>query len=48
MTDEITSIQLGTDTWKRLNAQKQSPSDSFDDVVTRILDHYEECDGREE
>lgn len=42
--DDITSIQINTDTWSRLNMQKQSPSDSFDDVVNRLLDHVEACD----
>lgn len=42
--DEITSIQINTETWSRLNKHKMSPSDSFDDVVTRLLDHYETCD----
>lgn len=33
----MTTITIGEETWKRLSARK-SPGDSFDDVVTRLLD----------
>jgi len=40
--DEITSIQISRDTWKRLNSRKEGPDDTFDDVVERLLDKTEE------
>lgn len=33
---ETTTIEIKTDTWRELNAQKE-PGDSFDDVVRRLL-----------
>ena len=35
--DEITSIQITKGTWRELNGRKQGPNDTFDDVVTRLL-----------
>jgi len=40
--DEITSIQISRETWKRLNSRKEGPNDTFDDVVERLLDETEE------
>ena len=34
---ETTTIEIKSDTWRRLNAQKE-PGDSFDSVITRLLD----------
>jgi predicted CopG family antitoxin len=36
-----TNVKLQDETWKRLNARKD-PGDTFDDVVTRLLDESEE------
>lgn len=41
MADDITSIQVSRDTWRRLNARKQGPDDTFDDVIQRLLDKTE-------
>lgn len=38
MADDITSIQVSKETWRELNARKQAPDDTFDDVVQRLLD----------
>jgi len=40
MTDTIT-IRVSEDTWSRLNRRK-GPGDSFDDVVSEVLDIVEE------
>lgn len=37
----VTTIQVSEDTWRELNARKQGPNDSFDDVITRLLDDAE-------
>jgi predicted CopG family antitoxin len=34
---DITTIEVSTDTWKQLNQMKE-PGDSFDDVVSDLLD----------
>lgn len=38
---DTTTIQVSMDTWKRLNARKQGPNDTFDDVLQRLLDETE-------
>ena len=38
---ETTTIQVTTETWKRLNARKE-PSDDFEDVVVSLLEDTEE------
>lgn len=40
--DEVTSIQIKKSTWSRLNSRKEAPSDTFDDVVNRLLDETED------
>jgi macrodomain Ter protein organizer (MatP/YcbG family) len=35
---EKTSIKISLDVWRELNARKQSPSDTYDDVVMRLLE----------
>lgn len=37
MGEEDTTIQIKTETWKKLNQQK-SPGESFDDVISRLLE----------
>ena len=32
-----TTIQISRETWARLNAEKENPGDSFDDVIQRLL-----------
>lgn len=32
-----TTIEIKTETWRQLNGRKQ-PGDSFDDVITRLLE----------
>ena len=39
--NDHTTITVERGTWKRLNARKE-PSDSFDDVLNRLLDETEE------
>ena len=34
---DTTTLQVSKDTWKRLNARKE-PGETFDDVITRLLD----------
>jgi predicted CopG family antitoxin len=41
MADETTTIQISMDNWRRLNNRKQGPSDSFDDVLSRLLNETE-------
>lgn len=36
-------IRVADETWSRLNSRKQ-PGDSFDDVISRLLDKTEESD----
>lgn len=36
---EKTTIEVRTETWRGLMAQKQGPSDSFDDVIQRLLEN---------
>ncbi|SEQ00066.1 DUF7557 family protein [Natrinema salaciae] len=40
MTDETTTVTVSTDTWKRLTLRKD-PGDSFDDVISELLDEVE-------
>lgn len=37
-----TTITITTETWKRLNDLKQTPNDSFDSVVNKLLDNRRE------
>lgn len=37
MADDTTTIQISMDTWQRLNARKEGPNDTFDDVLQRLL-----------
>jgi len=39
--DGKTNIEIHRETWQRLNHLKQQPGDSFDDVITRLLDQHE-------
>jgi len=43
VTDTI-SIRIKTDTWRRLHHRK-GPGEPFDDVLTEILDEFEEHAG---
>ena len=47
MSEDITTIQVSEETWRRLNALK-GPGDSFEDVVESLLDAHVESssDGR--
>ena len=40
--DDITSIQLKVGTWKELGALKESPRDSYDDVIQRLIKEHKE------
>lgn len=44
---EKTNVEIRQETWRRLNSHKRSSGDSFDDVITRLLNAYEECEGGE-
>ncbi|ELZ08190.1 antitoxin VapB family protein [Natrinema saccharevitans] len=44
MADEKTTVTVSTETWKRLTMRKD-PGDSFDDVITDLLDEVEDTDG---
>lgn len=33
-----TLVQVSMDTWRRLIARKQSPSDTFENVIRRLLE----------
>lgn len=35
---ETTTIEVTVETWQELNQRKQGPSDTFDAVITRLLD----------
>jgi len=37
MSRDVTTIEISTDTWRELNALKERPGESFDDVVRREL-----------
>jgi len=39
------SIKIKTSTWRALNARKTGPGDSFDDVITRLLDGADDGGG---
>jgi predicted CopG family antitoxin len=39
---EKTNIEVYQETWRRLNLLKESPGDSFDDVINRLIDEQEE------
>ncbi|MDF9747029.1 DUF7557 family protein [Natrinema salsiterrestre] len=43
MADETTTVTVSTETWKRLTLRKD-PGDSFDDVITELLDEVEEVE----
>lgn len=34
---EKTTIEVSIETWRELNHRKESPSDTFDDVLQRLL-----------
>lgn len=35
---DTTTIEIRRDTWQELNRRKEGPGDTFDDVVTRLLE----------
>ena len=39
---EKTTIQISTETWRELNLRKESPSDTFDAVIQRMLEPTDE------
>jgi predicted CopG family antitoxin len=39
---EKTNIEVYRETWRRLNLLKEKPGDSFDDVINRLIDCYED------
>jgi hypothetical protein len=41
------NIRIKRDTWRDLNRRKE-PNDSFDDVLQRVLEEVEKCDGEED
>lgn len=36
---ETTTIQISYDTWMDLNSAKDSPQDTFDDVIQELLEN---------
>lgn len=48
MSGSDTSIRISSETWKRLNARKTEPGQSFDDVINNLLDTVEELEESEE
>lgn len=38
---EKTNIEVYRETWRKLNMLKQNPGDSFDDVINRLIEAYE-------
>lgn len=40
MAKETTTVTVSHDTWKRLQMRK-NPGDSFDDVISKLLDETE-------
>jgi predicted CopG family antitoxin len=43
MSEDRTNVQVTTETWKRLHMRKE-PGDSFDDVISELLDIAEEVE----
>jgi len=39
--NEVTTIKVSRDTWRRLNRRKTSPNESFDDIVQSLLEKAE-------
>lgn len=39
---EKTNVEVYRETWQKLNELKQGPGDSFDDVINRLIEHYEQ------
>ncbi|MDJ1434243.1 antitoxin VapB family protein [Halostagnicola sp. A-GB9-2] len=37
MADDITTVQISTETWRELNGRK-NPGETFDDVIQRLLE----------
>lgn len=44
-TDADTSIRIKLDTWRRLKDRKNRPNQSFDDVISELLDTVEADEG---
>lgn len=42
--DDITTVKVSKDTWRRLNIRK-TPGDSFDDVIADLLEQVEAQEG---
>lgn len=43
MSEDTTTVSVSTETWKRLHMRK-GPGDSFDDVISELLDLAEEVE----
>lgn len=41
MSEDRTTVTVSTETWKRLHMRK-GPGDSFDDVISNLLDFAEQ------
>lgn len=39
---ETTTIEVSRETWRELNLRKEGPGDTFDAVVSRLLEESEE------
>lgn len=42
-----TAVQVKGNTWNRLNRRKEGAWDSFDDIITRLLDNDDALDKHE-
>jgi len=42
--NEKTNLEVYRNTWSRLNHLKERPGETFDDVINRLIDAYENDD----
>lgn len=48
MTDETTTVEISVENWRWLSTLKERPGDSFNDVISRLREQYEQAGGTDE
>ena len=42
----MTTIAIDNETWKKLNELKESPKDTYDDIINKLLNKTKDKGGR--
>jgi hypothetical protein len=42
--DDVTTIKVSRETWRRLTQRKTGPGDTYDEIVTELLEQAEQAE----